>query len=160
MGIPRIRQHALESEQLVTVPYPKPRVWDQLSIVVAIRHIYWRYTNAEFDLNAAILDRFLKLTEVRPFIPAIIFLPAMDDLDIDKARRVWLRQYAERNAISFLDLTEPIHKADQQAFITSDWHLNPYGNRIVAAELRRFLANQVINRRPRQDLCVNFLQGC
>jgi hypothetical protein len=143
--IPRFK---LESGQLVTTPYPKPRLWEQLSAVIALRHSYWRYTNAEFDLNAAILDRFLQLSESHSFLPAIIFLPGRADTAIDKARRSWLGQYAKRNAVTFLDLTEPIHKlARQQVFITRNWHLNPHGHQIVAIELHRFLAEQVLAKR-------------
>jgi hypothetical protein len=142
--IPRFK---LESGQLVTIPYPKPKIWDRLRTVVAIRNIYWRYINAAFDLNAAILDRFLQLAELHSFAPAIIFLPGTTDTPFDKARRTWLRQYAQRNGTPFLDLTEPIHKAgQQQVFIERNWHLNPHGHQIVATELRRFIAEQVLAR--------------
>jgi hypothetical protein len=143
--IPRFK---LESGQLVSVPYPTPSFWGRLSMVVAIRHMYWRYTNAEFDLNAAILDRFLKLTEWHAFLPAIIFLPGRADTAVDKARRAWLRQYAMRHALPFSDLTEPLHNTGREhVFITSNWHLNPHGHQIVATELRRFIAEQVLTRR-------------
>ncbi len=140
--IPRFK---LEAGQLVTIPYPKPRLWDRLHIVQAIRHVYWNYSKAAFDLNAAILDRFLKLAELHHFAPVIIFLPAAQDLRIDKQRRTWLRKYTEQNATPFLDLTESMHKAGQQVFIKNNWHLNPHGHYIVAAELRSFLAKQLSN---------------
>jgi hypothetical protein len=141
--IPRFK---VEAGQLVTIPYPKPRLWDQLSLVVAMRHIYWAYTNTEFDLNAAILDRFRQLAELHAFVPAIIFLPGRADKAIDKARRAWLGQYAKRYTIPFWDLSEPIHRAGQQAFIPRNWHLNPHGHRIVAVELKRFIAEQVLTK--------------
>ena len=115
---------------------------------MALRHSYWRYTNAELDLNAAILDRFLQLSELHSFLPVIIFLPGRADTAIDKARRAWLQQYAKRNAVTFLDLTEPIHKMDrQQVFITRNWHLNPQGHQVVATELHRFIVEQVLTKR-------------
>lgn len=143
--IPRFK---LESGQLVTIPYPKPHLWDHLSMVMAMRHIHRRYTNVEFDLNAVILDRFLKLTQVHSFLPAIIFLPGTADTATDKRRRAWLRQYAQRHATPFLDLTEPLHNIGREhVFITNNWHLNPYGHQIVATELRRFIAEQVLMKR-------------
>ena len=140
--IPRFK---LEAGQLVTIPYPKPSLWDQLSMVVAIRRIQWHYTNAVLDLNAGILDRFLKLAELHSFVPVVIFLPGRSDTSSDKTRRAWLRQYAERHDTPFLDLTEPIHKEDQKAFITRNWHLNPHGHHIVATEVRRFISEQVLS---------------
>lgn len=141
--IPRFE---LVSGQLVTIPYPKPRLWDRWSMVVAIKRAYWNHTDAVFDLNRAILDRFLKLAELHSFVPAIIFLPGTGDTADDKARRAWLRQYAERNAIPFLDLTETIHKAGSEAFITGNWHLNPHGHWIVATELRQFISVRVLSQ--------------
>lgn len=102
--IPRFK---LGSGQLVTVPYPKPDIWDHSYIFQTIRHIYWNYTDALFDLNAAILDRFLELSRIHGFRPVIIFLPGNSDTCNDKKRRAWLQQYSKRYDIPFLDLTNP-----------------------------------------------------
>jgi hypothetical protein len=92
--------------------------------------------------------RFLQLSELHSFLPAIIFLPGRADTAVDKARRVWLRQYAKHNAVTFLDLTESIHQMDrQQVFITRNWHLNPHGHQIVATELHRFIVERVLTQR-------------
>jgi hypothetical protein len=143
--IPRFK---LESGRLVTVPYPTPSFWDQWSLAVAIRYMYWHYTNTEFHLNAAILDRFLQLARLHAFVPAIIFLPGRTDAPIDKKRRAWLRQYTQQSATPFLDLTEPIHQAHRhQVFIPRNWHLNPYGHQLVATALQHFISEQALPRR-------------
>jgi hypothetical protein len=146
--IPRFK---LEDGALITIPYPEPRFWDRSWLVQAVRHLYWSRDAVIFDLNEAILDRFLRLAQLRHFSPAIIFLPGRQDTRIDKKRRAWLKQYAERNATPFLDLTEPLHGAGvANVFIPGNWHLNPKGHQIIASELREFLARDVL-RVDRRD---------
>jgi hypothetical protein len=143
----KIPRYELRSGRLVTAPYPEASLWDQLSTVVALREIYWRHSSAEFDLNSALLDRFLELAELHSFVPAIVFLPGRADTATDKARRAWLRRYAERHEVAFLDLTTPIHDAGPRAFIPRNPHFNSYGHRIVAVEMHRFLVQQVLAER-------------
>jgi hypothetical protein len=143
-----IPRFTLSSGQLVTIPYPKPDLWDRLNIVVALRTMYWRYTSALFRLNEAILDRFLKLAAAHGFVPVVTFLPGTSDTPDDQARRAWLRQYAERYRIAFLDLTGPIHRAGPGAFLPQDPHLSAKGHQIVALEMQRFLARQGLSRLP------------
>jgi hypothetical protein len=137
----------LQSGQLVTVPYPKPRPWERLRLYQILYRATWKYINTLWQLNEAILDRFLTLADVHTFTPVIIFLPGRGDTGGDKERRTWLQQYAKRHDTPFLDLTDPIHQAGQKAFIPRNPHLNPYGHQIVAAELRRFLEKQSFNER-------------
>lgn len=142
--VPRFK---LVSGRLVTYPYPQPGILDRLSLVVALTHLYWRYFNSAFDLNAAIFDRFLQLAQERAFAPVLVFLPGTSKTPMDRTRRTWLRQYAESHATPFLDLTEPIHRANvQDVFIPGNWHWNPRGHTIAATELQRFLAEQVVQQ--------------
>jgi hypothetical protein len=141
----KIPRFELKSHRLVTVSYPSPRMWDELHCVQMMRQLYWNRTNALYELNAAIFDRFLELSKKHGFTPLFIFLPAQKDYSIDKARRTWLRKYAEQHAAPFLDLTDKIHSVKTDSvFIPSNMHLNPSGHNLVAAELHRFLAGQIL----------------
>lgn len=144
-GFP-IPRFSLQSETLVSVPYPMAHVWDRLRLVAAGQDIFWRLLGTERRLNRAILDRFLHLAGNQRFVPAIIFIPGNQDLTSDKERRGWLREYSAGKTIPFLDLTDPILGAGEQAFIPSNWHWNPHGHRLVATEVLRFLAEQVLIR--------------
>jgi len=135
--IPRFK---LEAGHLVSVPYPTPNLWNRLDLSVAVNRVLWNYTNREWDLNHAILDRFEQLADQQPFQKAIIFLPGKDDTPADQKRRSWLRYYANSHATAFLDLSDAIHKMGRQAFIEGNPHLNSAGNLVVAQELDRFLS--------------------
>jgi hypothetical protein len=137
-----IPRYKLESRHLVSVPYPQPSLWDRLSISVAVSKILWNYTNWQWDLNQAILDRFEELADKEPFQKAIIFLPGRDDTKTDRERRAWLAQYASRHATPFLDLSGVIQTAGDRVFIKDNPHLNPMGHQVVARELDRFLSEQ------------------
>lgn len=142
--IPRFK---LEHGQLVSFPYPRPRVWHSLHMTEGMQRAYWKYSSAESDLNAAILDRFLELGHVHGIEPGIVFLPNRVDLSQDKQHRAWLRQYSEDRTVPFLDLTDTLLSGGaNKVFIRNDWHLNPDGNRIVATSLRSFLAEQVLKQ--------------
>lgn len=142
-NIPRFK---LESGRLVTISYPELRFWERTHIFQVMRILYLSYSKATWKLHEAILDRFLELAALHSFAPVIIFMPGTADTKSDKERRLWLRQYAERNRTPFMDLSDPIHKAGQdQAFIEGDPHLSPYGHKLVANELRRFLTERVLN---------------
>jgi hypothetical protein len=139
--LPRFK---LKNGELASIPYPKVQIWDRSRSFWAVRKIYWQYTNAAFDLNDAILNRFLRLAERHNFRPVIIFLPGRADTQTDKRRRIWLRRYSVRNKCLFLDLTEPIHsKRKKEIFIPNNWHYNAYGHHVVAAELYRFLLKEL-----------------
>jgi hypothetical protein len=142
-AIPRFK---LASKRLMSVPYPKVRLWDRSRFFQGICHAYWTRTSAEIRLNRAILDRFLALGEMHEFNLAIIFIPGTLDTTMDKRRRAWLRQYAREHDVPFLDLSEIIHTAamKQELFIHRNPHWNPEGHRIAATEIGRFLASDVI----------------
>jgi hypothetical protein len=137
-GFP-IPRYKLESGHLVSMPYPRPDFWDRLSISVAANKILWNYTNWQWDLNQAILDRFEQLADQQPFQKVIIFLPGTDDTRADQERRSWLRQYASRHATPFLDQSDAVHKIGRQAFIEENPHYSPAGHQVLARELDRFL---------------------
>ncbi len=140
----RIPRYELESGRLVSVPYPEPRWWDRLSIAEAIRKVYWNYTDTELRINAAILDRFAALARHHRFAPGLVFLPGASDSPNDKGRRFWLRQYAERNTVALLDLTEVMVREGRAALIEGDVHWNPHGHAIAAAEIHGFLREKVL----------------
>lgn len=141
-----IPRYKLVSNQLVSMPYPKVRLWDHSRFVQGIRHAYWSRTGAEFQLNRAILDRFLSIGEMHHFNVAIIFLPGTYDTKADRRRQAWLWQYSQEHGVPFLDLSETIHKtaAKQELFIHENPHWNPEGHRVAAIEIERFLASDVI----------------
>jgi hypothetical protein len=131
--------------ELVGTPYPKLNFLQRARTYQAISRLYWDYSNAEWQLNEAILDRFLKLEKIHGFAAAIIFLPGIADTKADKRRRYWLRDYAQNKKTPFLDLSDPIHNADvNRVFIPKDPHLNLEGHKIVARELERFLVQRVV----------------
>jgi GDSL-like Lipase/Acylhydrolase family len=139
----RIPRFNLENGRLVSVPYPQLDGWERMHIIQAMYHLYFK-SRTEWKLNRAILDRFLELAELHSFTPVIIFLPGTGDTGTDKRRRLWLREFADGNGTPFLDLSDAIHKAGvREVFISNNWHLNPYGHRIIALELGRFLAERI-----------------
>ncbi len=141
VGFP-LPRYVLEADRLVTVPYPARPPWMRSGLVQAARYLYWRYTAASFPLNAAILDRFRALAAEHRFVPAVAFLPARRNGWDDRRRRGWLRRYAERNGLPFLDLTGPLQQAAiERLYIPGDAHWNPDGHRVAAEALRPFLAS-------------------
>jgi hypothetical protein len=140
-GFP-IPRYKLEAGRLVSTPYPSPSPWHRLSLSIAIEKMLWNYTDRQWDLNQAILDRFEELSDQRHFQKAILFLPGPNDTGTDRERRSWLRQYAGRHATPFLDLSDALHKNGKPAFIEGNPHINPAGHQIVARELDGFLAKQ------------------
>jgi hypothetical protein len=140
-----IPKFALRRGNLVSIEYPHPPSWMRWSVIAAARETMWRASRAEWALNQAILDRFRELAAQRSFELVLLFLPGRADTPNDVKRRTWLRQYAERTGVPFLDLTEPILGGGGGAtlFVRANWHLNPQGHAVVARELRRFLAHHV-----------------
>lgn len=137
----------LVSDRLVSIPYPKIRLWDHSRFYQGISHAYWSRTRALFRLNRAILERFQALGKIHEFNLAIIFIPGTYDTKGDKYRRAWLWQYAQEHNVPFLDLSDAIHSAaaKQELFIPGNPHWNPNGHRIAATEIERFLIRDVVN---------------
>lgn len=142
----KIPRFQLVSNQLVSIPYPKVRLWDYSGFFQGICHAYWRYTTAEFKLNRAILDCFLTLGEMHGFDVVVIFIPGTHDTKWDKLRRAWLLQYSREHSVPFLDLSDAIHTAaaKKELYLPRNTHWNSEGHRIAATEIGRFLASDVI----------------
>jgi len=139
VGFP-LPRFVLRSGRLTTVPYPERPAWQRLFLVQGLRYVQWRYTSAAFPLNEAILDRVIELGAQHRFTPALVFAPGPRDWSDDRRRRRWLRAYAERRHVPFLDLTEPVQAAGAEAlYLRNDAHWNPEGHRLVARELEGFL---------------------
>jgi hypothetical protein len=141
----QIPRYTLRSGKLALVPYPEPQPWQETHLGVLLRHVYWRFSSAETDLNAAILDRFLEhAADHGGFRPAIVFLPGTEDNPGDQKRRTWLGDYAGRSGTPYLDLSEAIHGANERMFIRGNYHFSPAGHKIVAENLHTFISHDVL----------------
>lgn len=139
---------------LVTRPYP-PRPWYEnihlaQALFRATRRGPYRPKEArpaeERALNQAILERIVAVSRAGGAGVSIIFLPGKIDSPMDKERRQWLRGFAEDHGTHFADLTDPIHQAGKAAFITRNWHYNPYGHEIVARHVAKLLDGVIPTR--------------
>jgi GDSL-like lipase/acylhydrolase family protein len=143
-GFP-IPRFTLEAGRLVTVPYPEPHLWERSRLFQGILYAVRRYTSATFPLNGAILDRFIALSAERGFRPAVVFLPAARDGADDRRRRTWLADWAARRRVPFRDLTAAVAAGGgPRLYLPDDPHWSPEGHRVVAADLHRFLADEVL----------------
>jgi hypothetical protein len=143
----KIPRYQLKSGKLVTIPYPKPKFLDRSRIVQGMRRILWKRTDAEWRLNAAILDRYLELAEQHSFRPAIIFLPIYPGKERTTFNKSFIRlkSYAQRHRVPFLDLSGPFQVAGWgRVLIEKNVHLNSLGHTIVATEVLRFLSQRVL----------------
>jgi len=141
VGFP-LRRFELRDGALVDVPYElDPWFWRRLRLVQVVRYMYWRYTDATFPLNAAILERFTTLGKRVGFVPALAFLPAVTERFDDRRRRAFVRRWADDHATAFIDVSEALTAArGPQMYIPNDVHWNSQGHRVVADALEPFLA--------------------
>lgn len=131
----------LRGSELVTTPFPYPRFWERLRLVQLLYQAKWRLNRDRYDLNEALLNRYLKDSEGMGSKPVVAFFPGTDDNKEDQERRAFLRNWTTRNNVPYVDLTEPIHSAGvQKVYITDNWHWNPSGHRIAAEQLRNVIA--------------------
>jgi len=138
VGFP-IPRFVLRDGQLTTIDYPEPHLWDRTRFFQGILYLYWRYTPATFDLNEAILDRFVDRSHRGPFQLAIVFVPGIRDFSDDRRRR-WLSAYAVRRAVPYLDLTDALHDGgDTALYLPNDTHWNAEGHRVVASQVGEFI---------------------
>lgn len=139
----------LRNGTLVSVPYRYPGLFERMHLVQAWIKVTGFLTGARnrYELNEALLDRFLDDARRHNFEPVAVFLPGRSDTFEDRARRGFLRQWSGRRGVAYLDLTGPIHSAGvSNAYIKNDWHWNPEGHRIAGERIRALLADEALNR--------------
>lgn len=126
--------------ELVTVPFPRRRFWERLRLVQLAYRTIWNRDRNRYDLNAALLNRYWRDAGTMGFTPVIVFHPSRYDNADDRQRRVFLRQWTERQGVPFLDLTAALQDAGvENVFLENNLHWNSTGHRIAAAELRTFI---------------------
>lgn len=125
---------------LVSVPNEDPGFIERSRLVQAWLKWRWSQHRNRYDLNEALLNRYLELSREYDFEPMTVFIPGRADTAEDQERRGFLEAWAERNGVPYLDLTEPIHSAGvRRVYITRNWHWNPKGHRIASEEIHRAL---------------------
>jgi hypothetical protein len=134
-------RYELEAGNLVTIPYPTPNWWEAFHVFQGLRYAYWRYTDATFPLNAALLERFRRVGDTLQAKVAVVFLPRSVDGFDDRLRRRFLADETRRLGVPFLDLTEAVLGGGGSAlYLENDSHFNAAGHQLVASELATFLA--------------------
>lgn len=137
VGYP-IPKFELEDGALKTVPYPAPNRLQRMRVYQAIFQSYWRSKQVRdrYDLNGALLERFLLLAGQFGFEPVLMFLPGRKDTPVDQQRRGFLQTWAGQHATPFLDLTGPIHGAGvDKVYIPGNFHWNAAGHAVAARAL-------------------------
>ncbi|MFV1986985.1 MAG: SGNH/GDSL hydrolase family protein [Gemmatimonadota bacterium] len=139
----QIPRYELDEGRLVTIPYPKPRIWNRLRLYEGFRQIRWSMTRSSWRLSEAILDRFVELSGEDGFDLVIVFLPGDRDTPVDQTRRRWLADFSADSELRYRDLTDVIHEQPRrEVFIAGNWHLNPSGHALVAEALHRMLSEE------------------
>ncbi len=135
VGFP-IARYELREGRLITTPYPQWRIIDGLHMWQLLRRAFRRVTDINWRVNALIFDRFRALAVEHDFTLVLVFLPGRRDAPRDRERRSRLSQYAGRQHIRFIDLTDAIRDVGiEETFIHGNWHYNRRGHEIVAHEL-------------------------
>lgn len=144
VGFP-IPRFELRAGELVTVPYPAPRLSQRLRVLWAVSPDRTSYNSGMWDVHAAILDRFRELGRRHDFELGIVFLPGRADTERDVERRTWLRDYCAQDDVPFLDLTDLIlSRPRNELFIHGgNPHWNADGHRLVGEQLWTFLSERV-----------------
>jgi hypothetical protein len=125
---------------LASVPYPKPGLLDRLLLVQGIRYVRWRYTDATFPLNGAILARFVADAASHGIRLGVAFTPGPTDDRADARRRDLLAATAAADGVPFVDLTPALRAAGSAAaYLPNDVHWSAAGHRVVADVLGPWL---------------------
>jgi GDSL-like Lipase/Acylhydrolase family len=134
---------------LTSVPYPAPPFWNGSRLMQGAMRAYWSYSNAEWALNEAILERFLAVAVRDRFQPALVFVPAELDLETDRQRRARVERFATSRGVAYLDLTATLAGGRAVArFIPGDFHLSVAGHDMVAHALLSFISGMLHAVRP------------
>ena len=135
-------KYDLVDGELVSKPFPVPsgiqnlRLW-QAGYRLATNNFL---VHDRFDINAALLERFMELSENHEFEPVILFLPGKTDTPIHKRERAFLNTWTSERSVPYLDLTPVIHGAGvSNTYIAGNWHWNPEGHRIAAEAVLDFV---------------------
>jgi hypothetical protein len=137
-----VEKYDLVAGQLVSRPFPTTEGMENLRIwQAAYRLVTNNYlVRDHFDINGALLERFLELSGNFSFDPVILFLPGKTDTPIHKRERKFLGKWTADRNIPYLDLTPIIHGAGVvNTYIADNWHWNPNGHRIAAEAVHEFL---------------------
>ena len=141
--IPRLE---LSGDSLVRRPYPRPGLVERSHLYEALmRALYGENrirsgpSEAEWEINRRILDRFRSLGDRKGFETVLLYLAGPWSGTANDRRREWVRGYAERQGLPLLDLTDAIHPDTAGVFLPQNAHYSPLGHRRVAARLAPFL---------------------
>jgi hypothetical protein len=142
----------LSGHQLITVPFPSPSFWERPRVVQFLIQSTWKLRRDRYNLNGALLDRYVKDAATIGFRPVVVFLPGSGDTQEDKQRRNFLAHWAAEHSVAYLDLSEPLHRADLgNIYLPNNPHWNAAGHRIVAGQLRNGLRRLVDVARDRPE---------
>lgn len=134
----------LEEGMLLSVPHEYPGLLERTRLAQVWLTGYWSKRRNRYQLNGALLDRFLANSVEHGFVPVTVFIPGSGDTQEDKERRGFLRAWAEGHGVPYLDLTDPIHSAGvSNMYIERNWHWNPTGHRIAGERIHALLATEV-----------------
>jgi hypothetical protein len=150
-----IPRYALRDGALVSVPYPVRPWWMRLDLVQGVRYAWLRYTAATYDLNEAILDRFVELGRTHGFTFALAFVPGPHPAFDDGMRSRFLARWATAAAVPYVDMTEPLaFQGGPALYLPNDAHWNADGHRVASGILGGFLApiaGSVARRAPQSS---------
>jgi hypothetical protein len=140
-----IPKFELVDGRLESYRYEMPRGFKRSRVYHAAREYYWTANQNQWDLNEALLDRFLANAERMKFKPAVVFLPGTDDNANDRARRAFLKKWTGENGVPYSDLTEPLlGPGADKTYWVGDFHWNEHGHEIASRELLKFLETELV----------------
>jgi hypothetical protein len=126
----------LDGGELKSVPFPFPRFWERPRLVQWLYQTRWQRARNRFDLNEALLDRYLKDAAAFGFKPVVAFFPGLGDTEEDRQRRGFLAGWTAAHGVPYADLTDALHGAGvDKVYIRDNWHWNPLGHKIAAQQL-------------------------
>lgn len=129
----------LQGGKLVTAPFPHPRAWERLRVVQFLSQRAWNRNRNRYELNEALLNRYLEIAGTIGFKATVVFFPGMGNNAEDRERRGFLEGWAARQKVPYLDITAAIHGAGLEVYIRDNSHWNRRGHQIAAEQLHGFL---------------------